>query len=165
MREILSHVSWKHPVIWCRCRVLVSSQWDSKTPNKTDLSVEIACSSGNGDGVQHDGIHQVLGGRGNPCKAQSVSLQWVCCRVPFPFPRSARSSPFRSGTCLASRLCKAAMFSRFRMLAREAGRAELLQFPTYHEAKVSWHGERDHFCSVCACAYYMLVVENSDPSE
>lgn len=38
---------------------------------------------------------------------------------------------------MASRLCKAAMFSRFRLLAKEAERDDLLQAATYHEAKVS----------------------------
>ncbi|NXG77991.1 ADAD1 protein, partial [Baryphthengus martii] len=46
------------------------------------------------------------------------------------------SSPFKSGTHMASRLCKAAMFSRFRLLAKEAERDDLLQAETYHEAKM-----------------------------
>ncbi|NXO76263.1 ADAD1 protein, partial [Sitta europaea] len=50
--------------------------------------------------------------------------------------KTTESSPIRSGSCLASRLCKAAMLSRFRVLASEAGRGELLQCATYHEAKV-----------------------------
>ena len=32
------------------------------------------------------------------------------------------------------------MFSRFRLLAKEAERNDLLQVATYHEAKVSWGG-------------------------
>ncbi|KAL2304686.1 hypothetical protein Nmel_006638 [Mimus melanotis] len=71
----------------------------------------------------------------------SLSLNWTLSDASFEVVdglsgKTTESSPFRSGTCLASRLCKAAMFSRFRMLAREAGRAELLQFATYHEAKI-----------------------------
>ncbi|NXL14252.1 ADAD1 protein, partial [Setophaga kirtlandii] len=71
----------------------------------------------------------------------SLSLNWTLSDASLEVVdglsgKTTESSPFRSGTCLASRLCKAAMFSRFRMLAREAGRAELLQFPTYHEAKI-----------------------------
>ncbi|NWR17128.1 ADAD1 protein, partial [Emberiza fucata] len=71
----------------------------------------------------------------------SLSLNWTLSDgslevVDGLSGKTTESSPFRSGTCLASRLCKAAMFSRFRMLAREAGRADLLQFPTYHEAKI-----------------------------
>ncbi|NXS37512.1 ADAD1 protein, partial [Pomatostomus ruficeps] len=71
----------------------------------------------------------------------SLSLNWTLSDASLEVVdglsgRTTESSPFRSGTCLASRLCKAAMFSRFRMLAREAGRADLLQFVTYHEAKL-----------------------------
>ncbi|NXP89156.1 ADAD1 protein, partial [Passerina amoena] len=71
----------------------------------------------------------------------SLSLNWTLSDASLEVVdglsgKTTESSPFRSGTCLASRLCKAAMFSRFRMLAREAGRADLLQFPTYHEAKI-----------------------------
>ncbi|NWT78332.1 ADAD1 protein, partial [Lanius ludovicianus] len=71
----------------------------------------------------------------------SLSLNWTLSDVSLEVVdglsgKTTESSPFRSGTCLASRLCKAAMFSRFRMLAREAGREDLLQFATYHEAKV-----------------------------
>ncbi|KAF4788108.1 Adenosine deaminase domain-containing protein 1 [Turdus rufiventris] len=71
----------------------------------------------------------------------SLSLNWTLSDASLEVVdglsgKTTESSPFRSGTCLASRLCKAAMFSRFRMLASEAGRADLLQFATYHEAKV-----------------------------
>ncbi|NXD88505.1 ADAD1 protein, partial [Halcyon senegalensis] len=50
--------------------------------------------------------------------------------------KTTESSPFKSGTRMASRLCKAAMFSRFRLLAKEAERNDLLQVATYHEAKI-----------------------------
>ncbi|XP_054248198.1 adenosine deaminase domain-containing protein 1 [Indicator indicator] len=50
--------------------------------------------------------------------------------------KTIESSPFKSGTSMASRLCKAAMFSRFRALAKEAERNDLLQVATYHEAKI-----------------------------
>ncbi|NXQ56842.1 ADAD1 protein, partial [Anthoscopus minutus] len=71
----------------------------------------------------------------------SLSLNWTLSDASLEVVdglsgKTTESSPFRSGTCLASRLCKAAMFSRFRMLAREAGRGDLLQFATYHEAKI-----------------------------
>nr|XP_021154312.1 adenosine deaminase domain-containing protein 1 isoform X2 [Columba livia] len=49
--------------------------------------------------------------------------------------KTTESSPFKSGAYMASRLCKAAMFSRFRLLAKEAERDDLLQAATYHEAK------------------------------
>uniref|UniRef100_A0A5F4W6S3 Adenosine deaminase domain-containing protein 1 n=1 Tax=Callithrix jacchus TaxID=9483 RepID=A0A5F4W6S3_CALJA len=44
------------------------------------------------------------------------------------------SSPFKSGMSMASRLCKAAMLSRFNLLAKEA-KKELLEAGTYHAAK------------------------------
>ncbi|XP_062964611.1 adenosine deaminase domain-containing protein 1 isoform X2 [Cynocephalus volans] len=44
------------------------------------------------------------------------------------------SSPFKSGVSMASRLCKAAMLSRFNLLAKEAKKG-LLQADTYHAAK------------------------------
>lgn len=45
------------------------------------------------------------------------------------------SSPFRSGVSMASRLCKAAMLSRFNLLAKEARKESLLGAGTYHAAK------------------------------
>ncbi|NXO37793.1 ADAD1 protein, partial [Locustella ochotensis] len=71
----------------------------------------------------------------------SLSLNWTLSDASLEVVdglsgKTTESSPFRSGTCLASRLCKAAMFSRFRMLAGEAGRGDLLQLATYHEAKM-----------------------------
>lgn len=45
-------------------------------------------------------------------------------------------SPFKSGPALASRLCKAAMLSRFSMVAKEAQREDLLAAVSYREAKV-----------------------------
>ncbi|NXS18150.1 ADAD1 protein, partial [Mystacornis crossleyi] len=71
----------------------------------------------------------------------SLSLNWTLSDASLEVVdglsgKTTESSPFRSGTCLASRLCKAAMFSRFKMLAREAGRDDLLQLATYHEAKI-----------------------------
>ncbi|KAM6400752.1 adenosine deaminase domain-containing protein 1 [Pluvialis apricaria] len=50
--------------------------------------------------------------------------------------KTTESSPFKSGTYMASRLCKAAMFSRFRLLAKKAERDDLLQVATYREAKI-----------------------------
>ncbi|XP_069098540.1 adenosine deaminase domain-containing protein 1 isoform X3 [Pleurodeles waltl] len=44
-------------------------------------------------------------------------------------------SPFKSGISMASRLCKAAMLSRFNLVAKEAKRDDLFQGFTYHEAK------------------------------
>ncbi|NXL29760.1 ADAD1 protein, partial [Glaucidium brasilianum] len=50
--------------------------------------------------------------------------------------KTTESSPFKSGASMASRLCKAAMFSRFKLLAKEADRNDLLQVTTYREAKM-----------------------------
>ncbi|NWT02431.1 ADAD1 protein, partial [Mionectes macconnelli] len=71
---------------------------------------------------------------------RSLSLNWTLTDASMEVVdgisgKTTESSPFQSGTCMASRLCKAAMFSRFRMLSKEAGRGDLLQIPTYHEAK------------------------------
>lgn len=54
------------------------------------------------------------------------------CFIPFYF-----SSPFKSGVSMASRLCKAAMLSRFNLLAKEAKKEDLLEASSYHAAKVS----------------------------
>ncbi|XP_051901058.1 adenosine deaminase domain-containing protein 1 [Pristis pectinata] len=48
----------------------------------------------------------------------------------------AESSPFKSGTSMTSRLCKAAMLSRFYLVAKEANREDLTVVPTYHAAKM-----------------------------
>lgn len=50
--------------------------------------------------------------------------------------KSAEESPFKSSPALASRLCKAAMLSRFNLVAKEAQREELLAAVTYREAKM-----------------------------
>ncbi|XP_061127292.1 adenosine deaminase domain-containing protein 1-like [Syngnathus typhle] len=44
-------------------------------------------------------------------------------------------SPFKSGPALASRLCKAAMLHRFKLVAKEANRQDLLATSSYREAK------------------------------
>uniref|UniRef100_A0A3Q3A3R8 Adenosine deaminase domain containing 1 (testis-specific) n=1 Tax=Kryptolebias marmoratus TaxID=37003 RepID=A0A3Q3A3R8_KRYMA len=44
-------------------------------------------------------------------------------------------SPFKSGAALASRLCKAAMLHRFKLVAKEAQREDLLITSSYAEAK------------------------------
>ncbi|NWH63564.1 ADAD1 protein, partial [Geococcyx californianus] len=50
--------------------------------------------------------------------------------------RTTESSPFKSGAGMASRLCKVAMLSRFRSLAKKAERNDLLEVGTYLEAKI-----------------------------
>ncbi|XP_052666474.1 adenosine deaminase domain-containing protein 1 [Harpia harpyja] len=72
---------------------------------------------------------------------RSLSLNWSLSDASLEVVdglsgKTTESSPFKSGTYMASRLCKAAMFSRFRLLAKEAERNDLLQVATYHEAKI-----------------------------
>ncbi|KAK5896652.1 hypothetical protein CesoFtcFv8_009791 [Champsocephalus esox] len=50
--------------------------------------------------------------------------------------KTIEESPFKSGTALASRLCKAAMSHRFKLVAKEAQRPELLAASSYSEAKM-----------------------------
>ncbi|KAM6266416.1 adenosine deaminase domain-containing protein 1 [Spheniscus humboldti] len=74
-------------------------------------------------------------------KQRSRSLNWSLSDASLEVVdglngKTTESSPFKSGTYMASRLCKAAMFSRFRLLAKAAERKDLLQLATYHEAKV-----------------------------
>ncbi|KFQ44182.1 Adenosine deaminase domain-containing protein 1, partial [Nestor notabilis] len=73
-------------------------------------------------------------------KQMSLSLNWSLSDLSLEVVdgldgRTTESSPFKSGTYMASRLCKAAMLRRFRLLAKEAKRYDLLQVATYHEAK------------------------------
>ncbi|TMS17841.1 hypothetical protein E3U43_001910 [Larimichthys crocea] len=49
--------------------------------------------------------------------------------------KTIQQSPFKSGPTLASRLCKAAMLHRFRLVAIEAQRQDLLNTSSYREAK------------------------------
>uniref|UniRef100_A0A8D2JA25 Adenosine deaminase domain-containing protein 1 n=1 Tax=Varanus komodoensis TaxID=61221 RepID=A0A8D2JA25_VARKO len=50
--------------------------------------------------------------------------------------KTTESSPFKSGISMASRLCKAAMLSRFNLVVKESKRDDLLKAGTYHEAKI-----------------------------
>ncbi|XP_038555876.1 adenosine deaminase domain-containing protein 1 [Micropterus salmoides] len=49
--------------------------------------------------------------------------------------KTIEESPFKSGSALASRLCKAAMLHRFKLVAKEAQRQDLLATASYREAK------------------------------
>ncbi|XP_077958065.1 adenosine deaminase domain-containing protein 1 isoform X1 [Gasterosteus aculeatus] len=49
--------------------------------------------------------------------------------------RAVEQSPFKSSPSLASRLCKAAMLHRFKLVAKEARRLDLLATSSYREAK------------------------------
>lgn len=52
-------------------------------------------------------------------------------------PCTRLRSPFKSSSDLASRLCKAAMLHRFKLLATGAQREDLLATSSYREAKVT----------------------------
>ncbi|NXY80941.1 ADAD1 protein, partial [Alcedo cyanopectus] len=70
-----------------------------------------------------------------------LSLNWSLSDVSLEVVdglkgKTTESSPYKTGIHLASRLCKAAMHSRFILLAKRAERHDLLQAATYHEAKV-----------------------------
>ncbi|KAM6221673.1 adenosine deaminase domain-containing protein 1 isoform 2-T2 [Rhynchocyon petersi] len=70
----------------------------------------------------------------------SLSLNWAQGDISFEIVdglsgKITESSPFKSGASMASRLCKAAMLSRFNLLAKEAKKGDLLEASTYHEAK------------------------------
>uniref|UniRef100_A0A8C2ZE33 Adenosine deaminase domain containing 1 (testis-specific) n=1 Tax=Cyclopterus lumpus TaxID=8103 RepID=A0A8C2ZE33_CYCLU len=49
--------------------------------------------------------------------------------------KTIEESPFKSGPALASRLCKAAMLHRFKLVAKDAQREDLLATISYREAK------------------------------
>ncbi|KAM9357356.1 adenosine deaminase domain-containing protein 1 [Symphorus nematophorus] len=49
--------------------------------------------------------------------------------------KTVEESPFKSGSALASRLCKAAMLHRFKLVAKEAQRQDLLATSSCREAK------------------------------
>ncbi|NXJ77043.1 ADAD1 protein, partial [Trogon melanurus] len=74
-------------------------------------------------------------------KQRSLSLNWSLSDPSLEVVdglngKITENSPFKSGAYMASRLCKAAMFSRFTLLAKGAERNDLLQAATYHEAKI-----------------------------
>ncbi|XP_045408283.1 adenosine deaminase domain-containing protein 1 isoform X2 [Lemur catta] len=70
---------------------------------------------------------------------KSLSLNWAQGDISLEIVdglngKITESSPFKSGMSMASRLCKAAMLSRFNLLAKEA-KKDLLEASTYHAAK------------------------------
>ncbi|KAM3866965.1 adenosine deaminase domain-containing protein 1 [Diretmus argenteus] len=60
------------------------------------------------------------------------SLEVVDCLA----GKTVEESPFKSGSALASRLCKAAMMNRFKLVGKEADRQDLLTTSSYREAKM-----------------------------
>ncbi|XP_053317384.1 adenosine deaminase domain-containing protein 1 [Spea bombifrons] len=78
-------------------------------------------------------VHAVVGNR-------NLSLNWSQCDCSLEIVDALRgkiteSSPFKSGASMASRLCKAAMLSRFNLLIKEAKREDLNLGLSYYEAK------------------------------
>ncbi|NXK13136.1 ADAD1 protein, partial [Herpetotheres cachinnans] len=74
-------------------------------------------------------------------KQTSLSLNWSLPDTSLEVVdglkgKTIESSPFKSGTYKANCLCKAAMFSCFRWLAKEAERNDLIEVAMYHEAKI-----------------------------
>ncbi|KAM6980815.1 adenosine deaminase domain-containing protein 1 [Aplochiton taeniatus] len=77
----------------------------------------------------------------SPAQRSSLSLNWsegdISVEVVDGLEgRTVNESPFKSGPALASRLCKAAMLSRFNLVAKEAHREDLLSAVSYREAKM-----------------------------
>ncbi|XP_076996259.1 adenosine deaminase domain-containing protein 1 isoform X3 [Tamandua tetradactyla] len=71
---------------------------------------------------------------------KSLSLNWAQGDISLEIVdglsgKITESSPFKSGVSMASRLCKAAMLSRFNLLAKEA-KKDLLEASSYHTAKI-----------------------------
>ncbi|MGH0161668.1 UNVERIFIED_CONTAM: hypothetical protein FKN15_056037 [Acipenser sinensis] len=65
-----------------------------------------------------------------------VYLHLYTNRIPRGAAQCSLTSPFKSGPSLCSRLCKAGLYSAFRAVAKEAGRQELLDLPSYRDAKI-----------------------------
>ncbi|XP_031749636.1 adenosine deaminase domain-containing protein 1 isoform X3 [Xenopus tropicalis] len=71
---------------------------------------------------------------------RSLSLNWsqgdACVEVVDAVRgKTVERSPFKSGSCLASRLCKAAMLCRFNLVVKESKREAIALDLSYHEAK------------------------------
>ncbi|XP_019901308.2 adenosine deaminase domain-containing protein 1 isoform X2 [Esox lucius] len=84
--------------------------------------VATACPGG---GVTHELRHSLNWSQGD------VSLEVVDSLG----GKTVQESPFKSGPAMASRLCKAAMLSRFNLVAKEAQRQDLLATVSYRESK------------------------------
>nr|XP_056711630.1 adenosine deaminase domain-containing protein 1 [Euleptes europaea] len=80
---------------------------------------------------------------------RSLSVNWSQGDTSFEVVdglngKTTESSPFKSGISMASRLCKAAMLSRFNLLVKESKRNDLLKVAgTYHEAKIKAESYQD----------------------
>ncbi|KAG8454100.1 hypothetical protein GDO86_000658 [Hymenochirus boettgeri] len=77
----------------------------------------------------------------NPADNSSLSLNWShgdsCVEIVDALKgRIIETSPFRSGSCLASRLCKASMLCRFNLVSKEAKKDDQTPSMSYGEAKL-----------------------------
>ncbi|XP_048102088.1 adenosine deaminase domain-containing protein 1 [Alosa alosa] len=78
---------------------------------------------------------------GWPSAQRALSINWSQGDVSLEVVnglegKTVEESPFKSGPALASRLCKAAMLSRFNLVAKEAQRNDLVCAASYREAKM-----------------------------
>ncbi|XP_042558691.1 adenosine deaminase domain-containing protein 1 isoform X2 [Clupea harengus] len=78
---------------------------------------------------------------GVPSAQRTLSINWSQGDVSLEVVnglegKTVEESPFKSGPALASRLCKAAMLSRFNLVAKEAQREDLMCAASYREAKM-----------------------------
>ncbi|CAN9514575.1 unnamed protein product [Ophioblennius macclurei] len=79
-------------------------------------------------------------GGGSPSQHPTYSINWIQGDLSLEVVdglegRTVEQSPFKSSPALASRLCKVAMLSRFKMVARDGQREELLSVESYRKAK------------------------------
>ncbi|KAL2083327.1 hypothetical protein ACEWY4_021100 [Coilia grayii] len=75
------------------------------------------------------------------CAQRALSINWSQGDVSLEVVngldgKAIEESPFKSGPAMASRLCKAAMLSRFNLVAKEAQREDLVSATSYREAKM-----------------------------
>ncbi|MEE6461635.1 hypothetical protein FKM82_001354 [Ascaphus truei] len=100
---------------------------------------------------------------------RSQSLNWSQGDVSLEVVDALRgkvteSSPFKSGASMASRLCKAAMLSRFNLLVKEAKREDLVPGLTYNEAKsISGH-YKEAKCSLKSSLHSGALVLDCEPT-
>ncbi|PIK38344.1 putative adenosine deaminase domain-containing protein 1-like [Apostichopus japonicus] len=76
-----------------------------------------------------------------PSKQPKLSLNWSLGDKSYEVVESdsgriTDSSPFKSGATKASRICKAAFFSRFRGMCNKVNRPDLLEHETYMDLKL-----------------------------
>ncbi|XP_063047163.1 adenosine deaminase domain-containing protein 1 [Engraulis encrasicolus] len=78
---------------------------------------------------------------GWPSAQRTLSINWSQGDISMEVVnglngKTVEESPFKSGPAMASRLCKAAMLSRFHLVVKEAQREDLGSATSYREAKM-----------------------------